>query len=54
MKEIAAVIGWVAGVPESSGVAGRTFFDGPWGLVHQWWEGPNAVASPTRRRARHS
>ncbi|MFF3321169.1 hypothetical protein [Streptomyces sp. NPDC002889] len=42
MKEIVAVIGWVVGVQGTLGVAGRTFGEGPWGLLHKWWEIPTA------------
>ncbi|QGV79213.1 hypothetical protein [Streptomyces ficellus] len=42
MKEIVAVIGWVAGIQGVLGVAGRIFGDGPWGLLHKWWEIPTA------------
>ncbi|MEV6401092.1 hypothetical protein AB0M39_41025 [Streptomyces sp. NPDC051907] len=40
MKEIIAIIGWVVGIQGALGVAGRNFGDGPWGLLHKWWEIP--------------
>ncbi|MEU0374843.1 hypothetical protein ABZ070_32495 [Streptomyces sp. NPDC006283] len=42
MKEIVAVIGWVTGIQGVLGVAGRTFGDGPWGMLRKWWEIPTA------------
>ncbi|ARX85488.1 hypothetical protein ACFWZT_27325 [Streptomyces alboflavus] len=42
MKEIIAIIGWIVGVQGALGLAGRLFGDGPWGLVHKWWDIPTA------------
>ncbi|WP_434594509.1 hypothetical protein [Streptomyces sp. A5-4] len=42
MKETVAIIGWVVGIQGALGVLGRTFGDGPWGLLHRWWEIPTA------------
>ncbi|MFF8288500.1 hypothetical protein ACF068_04590 [Streptomyces sp. NPDC016309] len=42
MREIVAIIGWVAGIQGVLGFAGGTFGDEPWGLLHQWWEIPTA------------
>lgn len=42
MKQLIALIGWFVGIQGVLGVAGRTFGDGPWGLLHRWWEIPTA------------
>ncbi|MEE1751884.1 hypothetical protein [Streptomyces sp. SP18CS02] len=42
MKEIVAVIGWIVGVQGALGAAGRTWGDGPWGLLDKWWDIPTA------------
>ncbi|ATL29573.1 hypothetical protein [Streptomyces formicae] len=43
MKEIVAIIGWVVGVQGGLGVAGRVFGDGPWGMLHKWWDVPTPL-----------
>ncbi|WP_228983569.1 hypothetical protein [Streptomyces sp. DH12] len=40
MKELVALIGWVAGIQGALGVAGRYFGDHPWGLLQKWWDVP--------------
>lgn len=42
MKELIAIVGWFVGIQGVLGVAGRTFGDGPWGLLQQWWDVPTA------------
>lgn len=39
-NEIILTIGWVAAIQGALGAAGQIFGDGPWGLLHQWWEIP--------------
>ncbi|GGT30959.1 hypothetical protein [Streptomyces purpureus] len=39
-NELIAIIGWVLGVQGGLGAGGRIFGDGPWGLLHKWWDIP--------------
>ncbi|MET9957366.1 hypothetical protein ABZ135_38225 [Streptomyces sp. NPDC006339] len=41
-RETLTVIGWVALVQGGLGAGGRYFGDGPWGLLHKWWDIPTA------------
>ncbi|MEV0126336.1 hypothetical protein AB0I16_33130 [Streptomyces sp. NPDC050703] len=43
MREIIAIVGWVVGIQGALGTAGRLFGDGPWGLLHQWWDIPTPL-----------
>ncbi|GLF97419.1 hypothetical protein [Streptomyces yaizuensis] len=38
--EIILTIGWVTAIQGGLGAAGRHFGDGPWGLLHRWWDVP--------------
>ncbi|MEV8016928.1 hypothetical protein AB0O76_11375 [Streptomyces sp. NPDC086554] len=40
MREIIAIVGWVAGIQGGLGFFGRVFGDGSWGLVQKWWDVP--------------
>ncbi|MBM7172183.1 hypothetical protein JQK87_28065 [Streptomyces sp. G44] len=42
-KEIIAIVGWVMGIQGGLGAAGRLFGDGPWGLLHKWWDVPTPL-----------
>ncbi|MFF0437396.1 hypothetical protein ACFYU9_34870 [Streptomyces sp. NPDC004327] len=39
-NEAMAIIGWIALVQGGLGAGGRLFGDGPWGLLHKWWDIP--------------
>ncbi|MFF0446519.1 hypothetical protein ACFYT4_08925 [Streptomyces sp. NPDC004609] len=41
-NELILIIGWVAAVQGGLGAAGQQFGDGPWGLLHKWWDIPTA------------
>ncbi|MEV0257598.1 hypothetical protein AB0H82_25490 [Streptomyces sp. NPDC050732] len=43
MREIIAIVGWVVGIQGGLGVAGRMFGDGPWGMLHKWWDVPTPL-----------
>ncbi|MGV9314700.1 hypothetical protein ACWDR0_21315 [Streptomyces sp. NPDC003691] len=32
------IVGWVAGIQGALGAGGLLFGDGPWGVVHQYWD----------------
>ncbi|MGW4033235.1 hypothetical protein ACWEFL_28730 [Streptomyces sp. NPDC004838] len=37
-NQLLAIIGWVAAVQGGLGAGGLMFGDGPWGLLHKWWD----------------
>ncbi len=44
MRELVALVGWLVGwlvgIQGVLGIAGRSFGDHPWGLLHRWWDIP--------------
>ncbi|MFI2008563.1 MULTISPECIES: hypothetical protein [Streptomyces] len=41
-REIILTIGWIAAIQGGLGLGGRIFGDGPWGVLRNWWDVPNA------------
>ncbi|MER7661030.1 MULTISPECIES: hypothetical protein [unclassified Streptomyces] len=41
-NETIAIIGWITAVQGALGAGGRLYGDGPWGLLHPWWDIPTA------------
>ncbi|MER6915726.1 hypothetical protein ABT354_28975 [Streptomyces sp. NPDC000594] len=39
-NEIILTIGWVVAIQGALGAGGQLFGDGPWGLLHRWWDLP--------------
>ncbi|MFF5976901.1 hypothetical protein ACFY7C_35895 [Streptomyces sp. NPDC012769] len=41
-RETLTVIGWIALVQGGLGAGGKFSGNGPWGLLHRWWDIPTA------------
>ncbi|ANW18730.1 hypothetical protein [Streptomyces clavuligerus] len=41
-NEILLTIGWVTAIQGGLGAGGRLFGEGPWGLLHRWWDVPTS------------
>ncbi|MDG4858975.1 hypothetical protein P8605_12555 [Streptomyces sp. T-3] len=43
LREVLAIIGWVAGIQGALGAVGRLTTGNDWGMLHRWFDPPIAL-----------